>query len=383
MPKLIATRPDGSLAPAGFAVPDVLMTPDYANMETVNRITVNDGTWTVDRAGFVQCKGNSHGSGVENAAVYINEKMVSFVGSGRSGDGTFTNNMVTNVATLPVVAGDVVRIHVENTPAPEADATPISCYFIPPKFASVAEPVVSEDWMNVAMVPDYANAETVNRIPKETLASNTNSKFGSWTADRTGYVNCILYALSDAAHVSLVISINGKYMYVSGKDGPVNMTSYYSNTVPVKTGDVVTFIFGSGENANITVGQSGCYFIPPKFITVQATNIVISGASYSTAEQATGEGWLDGKPVYRKVFEGGITASANAESSVVLFSGISSFIKGGGVWKQGDGDVGYDIVGSGASKFWITTSNELVLQTRSSNGRANAPYKVWVEYTKI
>jgi hypothetical protein len=43
----------------------------------------------------------------------------------------------------------------------------------------------------------------------------------------------------------------------------------------------------------------------------QAPNIVISGASYSASEQKTGETWIDGKPIYRRVFSGNITAAVN------------------------------------------------------------------------
>jgi len=31
----------------------VTLFPDYENMETTNRISTNNGTWTVDRNGFV------------------------------------------------------------------------------------------------------------------------------------------------------------------------------------------------------------------------------------------------------------------------------------------------------------------------------------------
>jgi hypothetical protein len=290
--------------------------PDYANMETVNRITSNNGTWTADRTGYVSFYCNSLGSSTESwisVKFAINNKSVgggtTYCPVGAAHDET---------AIAMVRAGDVVKI------VANGEVQNVNCFFIPPKLVSIAQPKVSEDFLNVAMVPDWSNIEAVNRIPAASLSSNTNSKFGSWTADRTGYVKCVLYALSDMAHVSLVISINGQYMYVSGKDGPVSMTSYYATTVPVKVGDQITFIFGSGENANITVSQSGCYFIPPKFVTTQAPNIIIGGPSYSTVEQATGEHWIDGKPIYRKQFTSNVTIQTQVNfSNIIFYNGVT------------------------------------------------------------
>jgi hypothetical protein len=93
--------------------------PDYANMETINRISTNNGTWTVDRNGFVLC--TWHSTNTANAGVFINNIWVNggFVG-GSSSVGT--------KSVHAVKIGDVVRLTIEGTIA----VWGLSCYFIPP-----------------------------------------------------------------------------------------------------------------------------------------------------------------------------------------------------------------------------------------------------------
>ena len=115
------------------------MIPDYANMESINRIsTTTSATWTADRDGFVQVtfKGASVASMAWRPVCLINNKEMSresFAGGGSAG------TSMNAVRIHPVMKGDIVRL-VSNdhdgfstgtSPATNRDTM---CYFIPPRF---------------------------------------------------------------------------------------------------------------------------------------------------------------------------------------------------------------------------------------------------------
>ena len=93
--------------------------PDYANMETINRITAWGGSWTADRTGFVYCQTAQSTAGY-GADIFINDKNVAMLAtSGKQALRTI----------LAVAAGDVIKV---TGTAYGVFAAP-SCYFIPPK----------------------------------------------------------------------------------------------------------------------------------------------------------------------------------------------------------------------------------------------------------
>jgi len=101
-----------NLAAAQFAV----NTPDYANMETTNRIT-SAGTWTVDRDGFVLIGGSTYTTSGDGT--YINGKLVA--------KATTSGQSTGLLAVLPVRRGDIAEV--------KGNASPniaICCYYIPP-----------------------------------------------------------------------------------------------------------------------------------------------------------------------------------------------------------------------------------------------------------
>jgi hypothetical protein len=131
--KLYKTDPlTNALIPVVHAAGDSdsgFMVPDYANMETVNRITANNGTWTVDRNGFVLLKCGDVNVASHTVDFYIDNVMVFRVGS----------NTLNNVAQVfPVKAGQVVKITDNQTP------DILGCYFIPPAFIKKELPVIVE-----------------------------------------------------------------------------------------------------------------------------------------------------------------------------------------------------------------------------------------------
>jgi hypothetical protein len=226
------------------------------------------------------------------------------------------------------------------------------------------------------MVPDYANMENINRIP--TVSS-------TWTVDRVGFVRLYGY-YNGAIYGSSNFRINGQNVLsvrnVTGSNGNSDDV-----VVPVKIGDVISVVVNTGVSPTTTE----CWFIPPVFIEQEAPVIVSPGVSYSAQEVATGETWIDGKPIYRRTFTGNIVAAANTQADTVLIdSGIQKIVSSGGSVQLGSptwGMLGLSAVGGTiCSQVNVSASNSLRLTTLATSARAgntDNAYEVWVEYTKL
>jgi hypothetical protein len=114
------------------------MVPDYANMETVNRITANNGTWTVDRNGFVRAgvnhSGTNSGQTWASPVVYINNILV---GAAYCLD---TGNISGYTGIFPVRKGDIVKLSTNTA----GGTTNFFCNYIPPAFIKKELPVIVE-----------------------------------------------------------------------------------------------------------------------------------------------------------------------------------------------------------------------------------------------
>jgi hypothetical protein len=326
---LLTIGADGKASVAGSVKPDLMATPNYAAMETTNRITANGGSWTADRTGWVRWQlhaNNALANTPLNCRLLINGQVVD---SGGDSDGMVHHYFG---GTAQVSEGDVVTISAvgdTNSTSDVANVDSVHCYFIPPMYVSATPPSVTEDFLNTAMIPDYANAEyATNLLPDPPANVGTGATGGAiaytlegtWTADRTGFVFAKIFAyitegLSGGRAVFGTARINGKLVgeFQSG-DGLGQVTGGHrlenTGVYPINIGDVFTtriYRWGSGtpeaekwESSTVNL-RHYLYFIPPKFVTVQAPNIVVSGASYSNTEQLTGETWVNGKPIYRRV----------------------------------------------------------------------------------
>jgi hypothetical protein len=161
--------------------------------------------------------------------------------------------------------------------------------------------------MNVGMVPDYTNRETTNLFASATTADQ------SWTVDRNGYI-CVGGTVTAGDVKQIAVHVNNKVVFNDRANGTTNLHRTW--TVPVTRGDVVLLkMYGT------TFSEVFCNFIPPKFVTVQAPNIVISSASYSTDEMKTGERWIGGKPIYKRTFIR--TNLAFVDNAAILFLGFT------------------------------------------------------------
>ena len=267
------------------------ITPDSKNMESINRITSNNGTWEVDRDGYVYAYGSAtfgSGSSGGRLMVYVNDHPRGAISLALSGM-TYGN-------TFSVITGDVVKMVIDSG-TPNA----FRCSFVPPKIVWATSPATKFN-VNLIGPPDYQNIETTNRITENG---------GSWTADRDGHV-ALARGKTGGGYDSgsAWFSIDG--VDVSGS------TPYGLYTVePISKGQTVLF------TSNVAVSNVICRFIPPKsvapmFITGAdmqsstdngkvsidpATKTMSVNDNYTIAEQDTGKKWIDGKAIYRGVIQ--------------------------------------------------------------------------------
>jgi hypothetical protein len=241
----------------------IMCVPDYANMETINRITENNGTWIADRSGFVMV--SAYRSGASGDVVfYINGSQIAQCGS--ASDIHFRQ-------TLPIQKGDTVKISV-------ISGTPqlIYCYFIPPTFIGIEfAPVVAENFKNYQCIPDYANMEATNRLP---------TKGSAWTVDRPGFVMLtVANTTAGTAGSWLYHTINGRNFGVYGMSAQAGAANDgFAHVYAVSPGDVVSV----GSYNNVHTAQS-CYFIPPKFAAVSAPVVAENFMNYLAVPDYTNQ----------------------------------------------------------------------------------------------
>ena len=327
------------------------MVPDYANMETTNRISTNNGTWTVDRDGFIKWSITTSGS--NRFYITINNNVV-------VQDTNASSEAVTGL--LPVKKGDVVKINTLNS------FTAAGCYFIPPTYTAP----------EVAWIPDYANMETTNRI----TANN-----GTWTVDRDGFIRVHNTGTSTTAagYMYSQVYINNQLVeYLVMSPGISGRNDEHTATLPVKKGDVVRITTTVG---NMTVNAIRCHFIPPRAVLGPTINM-----DYSTSEIDTGKKWIDGKTIYRKVFTN-TRASVNNVSSadvvIQLGTGIDDIIEVSGFVKDATGNkiplgARSNSIGGYGYNDYLTLLPTGELQWRHKDNTASGTYEITaiVEYTK-
>jgi hypothetical protein len=112
--------PDGGL----------MMAPDYAKIESINRITAANGEWTVDRCGFVICRSSSNVTGISWNIIVNNKVVFNHVSNASQG----------GIVFFTVSKGDVIRIESPGI----YGSIGIFCYFIPPKLVQKLPPVIVE-----------------------------------------------------------------------------------------------------------------------------------------------------------------------------------------------------------------------------------------------
>jgi hypothetical protein len=133
--------PDGARVVIQDKYPDnhiMIERPDYALQETINRISVNNGTWTVDRTGFIYFNIRAFTFlSSESLVFYVNNKPVD---SGQCNQNVSSGSPFLNriSGVVPVTVGDVVRVYVSAT----ATFNNSEVYFIPPKYEAQLQPKI-------------------------------------------------------------------------------------------------------------------------------------------------------------------------------------------------------------------------------------------------
>jgi len=121
-------------AVAALTPPTVLAAwtvPDYARIESTNRISTNNGTWTADRDGFVRCRVSPPTGGRLGVRFFVNNVEVFFY-QGVAVSGSTSNIM----NTFPVANGDVVRVFQATESSFGFGSS--DCRFIPPRIVHTA-----------------------------------------------------------------------------------------------------------------------------------------------------------------------------------------------------------------------------------------------------
>jgi hypothetical protein len=98
--------------------------PDYANMESANRITANHGVWTADRTGYIRVILSSLRTGQDHVTATINSTRI----ISQQLNGTTKVYSPDIDAVFSVNKGDIIQLTVQNY------FDNVGCYFIPVKF---------------------------------------------------------------------------------------------------------------------------------------------------------------------------------------------------------------------------------------------------------
>jgi len=156
-----------------------------------------------------------------------------------------------------------------------------------------------------------------------------------------------------------------------------------SPVIAVKKGDYIRLTASNINNA--ADGGFQIRFRLPVAIAAPTTN-----DTYSTSEVNTGKTWIDGLPIYRRVFTG--TTPASNSLSITLMSGMSvpTIVAYGGIVSMNAGGT-YLALGTYADATsytflnLITTGGTGTTSVNLAGQRTTAiagPYKIWIEYTK-
>ena len=313
--------------------------PDYANIETTNRIsTTTTATWTATKDGFVQI--NFHGSSVASMAwrpvCLINDVevyRVSFAGGGSAGT-TLDENHI-----LQICKGDIIKLVLNdhttyNTGTVPANSRNSSCYYIPPKASgNTIKPSIdttSGNWfigeedtgvkaqgpegpqgiagtnaetiyVNGCMVPDYSIPKILktNNIIAFPETGVPNKAGYEWIADADGFVTFYAhptkYDNSNDNYNRLVVLVNGitltQELFPPGT--ALKTRSIGGGPILVSKDDTIRVTNDQGLNP---IADNGIFFITPKFILAPQEYAV-------DIEYDTGKIHPSGNKIYRKTYQ--------------------------------------------------------------------------------
>jgi hypothetical protein len=138
-----ASIPDGATVVKLWEYPDnyagFMVVPDYSKIENINRISTNNGTWTVDRTGFIAMSAFARNTSGSIVIEYVVNNITAGVYRLYANDDS--NRGIRE--TIAVKQGDIVRIQLSSSTGTITDFN-IACNFIPSKLVAKELPVVVE-----------------------------------------------------------------------------------------------------------------------------------------------------------------------------------------------------------------------------------------------
>lgn len=198
---------------------------------------------------------------------------------------------------------------------------------------------------------------------------------------------------------ALNCKLNGNNIVASGGSN----SDTWQITVPIHKGDVLLTNKTTEASWNVEVSYNTVlisYARHPMFIkatsaieitdqntflnTVQS--LVQTANSYSTEEQATGGFWIDGKPIYRKIFSGTLSSGTSwtIQSSLKSSIGADYITEMKAIANANNGTVSNNYYSSNTDylRVLVDGSGNLVLARGSSYPALPFTYSILVEYTK-
>jgi hypothetical protein len=245
------------------------------------------------------------------------------------------------------------------------------------------------------LVPDEINLEPTNRI---------SDNHGMWIADRAGYIRCVIMAdnAGGTGWLDSGISING--VDVAKQQFPNIPIRFFPPPILVKAGDRIVIWINPQNTTSLSNVSVACYFIPPVIVPIPQSRIVVQlGSDYSLTEQPVliNDGGtirqkqdVDGKPIWCRTFTGNLTIPAGTwDYPILIPSGIEAVLGQDGWWNTGGGSrMPVEIcenkkgVDDSVRCFFVLRKDadqSMIISTYSDVVRTNAPYRVYVEYTKV
>jgi hypothetical protein len=193
----------------------------------------------------------------------------------------------------------------------------------------------------------------------------------------------------------VTVSVYAEDAVFLSEDGTTETESPSVNTNDIVDGSIISEKLANGA-VNVAKIEDGAVsnskLANGAVSTAKVANDAITPAKasftkYSTAETVIGT-WYNGKPIYRRVFTGTASLTANNASDITLVgSGIDDIISAKGRWKYYTADAYYALIGDAINEGAVYSSvvqpapGKIVLRLRTSY-TLNSDYVVAVEYTK-
>jgi hypothetical protein len=238
----------------------------------------------------------------------------------------------------------------------------------------------------VIPVPDYNNYTSIPALS----AVNTE-----YTVEKTGYIQMYCRILSAAAgevvdaRVKTTDPTKARTLTTSGFSTAASQQIVMNDWFAFKKGDVIWYNYGGAG----TVQSCGGWFVDPVLVAKELPVVVEKNGSYSLDEIKTADTWINGKPIYKKTFQGVVTVAANTWLTNYEVGSIGTFdtvVEIKGSLNRGNGqwsaiiktDYNPDLSVKQCSDAPVLANGTVIWNSYMSIARTNSPYYITVYYTK-